>query len=102
MASLPAGLEALASTSPATITAGADASVLGVNTTRSGLRIQLDPASANPVYLLCRSGAASATNFDVCLDTAKSPVWDGKISDVVWRGTVRSFSVGGKIGVLEV
>lgn len=93
--------DVLQPTSPASTAAGASAPLLGANTSRSGLRICLDSAALQPVYLLLGPGTASATHFTVALAPGGS--WNGRVSDAVWRGPVQFFSANaGIVGVAEV
>lgn len=92
---------ALAAGSSATATGGASALLVGANPQRNGLRVTVDTAAANPVYLLLGAGTASATNFHIVL--AAGAFWDGQVSEVVWQGAVQFFSGGANhVGVVEV
>jgi hypothetical protein len=75
----------------ASVAAGASGELIGADEARSGLRVQIDPATAATTpelyLLLASSGTPSPTDFDVCV-TAALP-WDGKIGDGVWRGAVQ-------------
>jgi hypothetical protein len=98
---LATSVDALAGTSPATLTAGADAQLIGQNLVRNGLQVSVDTAATAPVYFLLRAGTCSATNFDFVL--ASGGIWNGTLGEgPLWRGAVRFFSTaGGKVGVLE-
>lgn len=86
----------------ASITAGASGQLIGANVDRSGLNVQIDPATAattpNLYLLLAGTGTPSATNFDVCV-TPTLP-WDGMIGGGVWRGAVQyKWSGGSNCGI---
>ncbi len=84
-----------------TLTAGASAQLIGLNTERNGITVDVDSAAAASVYLLFGTGTASATNFHICLPAGA--MWDGQISSVLWTGPVQFFSTaGGKVGVAEL
>jgi hypothetical protein len=98
---LIASTSGLAAGANATLAGGASASLIVANTERNGLRISVDTAAANPIYLLLGAGTASATNYHLCLTA--SGTWDGKIGDVLWLGAVQFFSAAGnRVGVVEV
>lgn len=89
----------LAGSNAAPAVAGASAALIGVNTVRNGLQVTVDTAATNPVYLLLGTGTASATNFHIALGPGGS--WDGRVSNVVWRGAVQYFGTGAHLGLLE-
>src|SRR5436309_1144557 len=70
--------------------------LIGPNTERNGLNVQVDPGTAatTPILylLLASAGTPSASNYDI----AVSPTlpWDGMIGPVVYRGAVRYSWVG--------
>lgn len=92
--------DALTASSTTSAASGASAQLIVANTERNGLRVQVDPAGAGPVYLLLGTGTASATVFHVALSAGGS--WDGQVSEVVWRGAVQAFGTGARVSVVEV
>lgn len=95
-------IPAAESLTPSTTTSavsGASAQLIGPNPERNALSVQVDSAGAGPVYLLLGTGAASATVFHVCIPAGV--IWNGRISDVLWRGAIQVFGTGARVVVLE-
>lgn len=97
---LTSGVESLAPGTTTSAVSGASVQLIGVNTERNGLNINVDPAAGGPVYLLLGTGTASATVWHKAL--AAGGVWDGRLGPVsLWRGAVQAFGTGGRVSVVE-